>query len=1163
MPKLFSIPMGSPSTSLSSYLDAILGQVPKESPLYEVLLFQWSSSVFEKYQENQEPKYLEEALLRVDQAVEALIARDESDPALASWLDSYAHMLELQFERTKDLATLDSAISKSLRAVALPSEKSHHIIYLSNLGNLYEKKFDETKSEEALIDAISVAQRCVNMTTDKYENFPTMLYNLAAKLFKRFLNTGEVQFDELDKSIELQDKALRDINQLDAHLWRHLNNMRAMLATRYDHASRSEDLDGALRHAKRLVNEFSANVSMYPRFLAETSYLLRRRYDRDGKNPDLDSAIELLEHAITLLQDQNKPEGEYFDSLGVLLERKYDSNGESGVLQHAMEVAQMAIEMNEADDEERARSLNTLGNLLTKRFEATGEMEDLEEAIQISQRVIELSGNAPPANRSARLSALADKLDKRYERIGTMEDLEEAILKTNESIHLDPFETGRARGWTNLGNFEERKFLRYGEIQYLEKSCEYATKSLQLAKANNQNMSFLSACYNNLGNKLAMLSRATGAIATLDEAVDNADKAVAYTPKTHPDCLLYLNNLSNHLQTLYRVTVPKKQMRSDVSDGKEILERAIRSAQAATALTSDDDPRGAIHWFTLASSHRLCPEQSSGDIELEALMKAWNCRNGVPFHRIKSVPRLLWLLGEKNDWCQAVNIAKEAIKLLSIVNARFLSYDDQQFAVSHFSGLAADACSLLLQKGEQPYEALDLLEQGRGSILSILMDSRSDISKLRADDSKLARRFDMLRAEVSMLVPETTDPGTHRTLLQRRQRAAQDLQAVVETIRRLPGHSRFLLGFSEADLVKQASTGPIVVINVSEFRSDAIIVSQPGGVQAVQLTGMKVAEVKRWLRKDLTNFQREEFREKNKAYRSFLLWLWSECVRPVIESIKKTSASSNEKHRIWWIGTGLASSLPFHAAGDHSVESAENTISHAISSYTPTIKALGYTRESSSERFPADPKLLLVAMPTTPGEASLPGVSEEVKALNNVLAKSWSLRLEQHPDSNCVLKGLRDCEIAHFACHGFSSFQNPSKSHLILQRQDTPDPKPVQDHLTLQKIFDMGLKTSWIAYLSACSTAENKSQHLADEVLHIASGFQVSGFRHVIASMWPAADDVCVAVAKSFYQSIEKHWKTGISDDLVACALHSSVELVRDGLRRQPLAWAQFIHYGA
>jgi hypothetical protein len=77
--------------------------------------------------------------------------------------------------------------------------------------------------------------------------------------------------------------------------------------------------------------------------------------------------------------------------------------------------------------------------------------------------------------------------------------------------------------------------------------------------------------------------------------------------------------------------------------------------------------------------------------------------------------------------------------------------------------------------------------------------------------------------------------------------------------------------------------------------------------------------------------------------------------------------------RIWWICTGIASSLPFHAAGLHTPGSIENTLSWAISSYTPSIRALRHAREKANFRSEAQ-AVLLVTMPETPGYDNLPGV---------------------------------------------------------------------------------------------------------------------------------------------------------------------------------------------
>lgn len=266
--------------------------------------------------------------------------------------------------------------------------------------------------------------------------------------------------------------------------------------------------------------------------------------------------------------------------------------------------------------------------------------------------------------------------------------------------------------------------------------------------------------------------------------------------------------------------------------------------------------------------------------------------------------------------------------------------------------------------------------------------------------------------------------------------------------------------------------------------------------------------------------------------------------------------------RIWWIGVGIASFLPFHAAGDHSPGSTENTFSRAISSYTPTIKALGYARERTSRLSNQISKLLIVTMPTTPGKSPLPRVMEETAEVQRVAKGTMSVKSLPQPNAKEVLDELKHCDVVHFACHGVSDFTDPSNSCLVLQATDESHPTPKPDNLTVRQVSDVNLTQARIAYLSACSTVEIRAALLADEAIHLASGFQVAGFGHVIGCMWPSNDSACVDVAKGFYERLGADVQ---SNRQVAEALHNSVMEVRvsEKYRKQPLSWAQYIHLGA
>lgn len=83
-------------------------------------------------------------------------------------------------------------------------------------------------------------------------------------------------------------------------------------------------------------------------------------------------------------------------------------------------------------------------------------------------------------------------------------------------------------------------------------------------------------------------------------------------------------------------------------------------------------------------------------------------------------------------------------------------------------------------------------------------------------------------------------------------------------------------------------------------------------------------------------------------------------------------------------------------------------------------------------------------------------------------------------------------------------------------------------------------------------------------MLHIASGFQVARFRHVVGCLWPSSDSMCVEVAESFYSKLGRDGME-YKDRVVAAALHKAVVKVCESKEysRRPLQWAQYVHYGA
>jgi hypothetical protein len=94
----------------------------------------------------------------------------------------------------------------------------------------------------------------------------------------------------------------------------------------------------------------------------------------------------------------------------------------------------------------------------------------------------------------------------------------------------------------------------------------------------------------------------------------------------------------------------------------------------------------------------------------QLILCAWECNNSIPFRRIQAAARAVNVFISLEDLQSALQLAQDAIDLLPAVSNRSLQRADQQYAVSHFSGLAASACSLFLLRN-QPEQALEVLEE--------------------------------------------------------------------------------------------------------------------------------------------------------------------------------------------------------------------------------------------------------------------------------------------------------------------------------------------------------------------------------------------------------------------------------------------------------------------
>ncbi|KAJ4193185.1 hypothetical protein NW767_010474 [Fusarium falciforme] len=427
---------------------------------------------------------------------------------------------------------------------------------------------------------------------------------------------------------------------------------------------------------------------------------------------------------------------------------------------------------------------------------------------------------------------------------------------------------------------------------------------------------------------------------------------------------------------------------------------------------------------------------------------------------------------------------------------RSLDNEDKQHLLGLMAEVASDgvAAALFAEKG--CLAALNLLEQGRGVLVESIEAMRVDIMQLRDRHPDMAKEFVRLRDE---LEGDDSDSDDKDSLPRddQRYKTGKEFDELIEDIRALPEFSNFLGPPNEFEIQGAAVDGPLVIINVSKYRCDALLVEKHQ-TRVLPLPSLHRGEITNKAKKtDLGNHQ-------------ILEWLWDTVAKPALEALglNRTPAGGNWP-RIWWIPTGPLSRFPLHAAGRHRQGLGETVLDRVVSSYSSSIKAIIHGR--ARRRASTDPsQALLVAVENTRGQDRLRFATQEVAELRKICEKMKLTTVEPIRKKEKLKECLQKCKIFHFAGHCSTNYYDPLHSHLFL---DDGDANP----LRVADLLDINLHVSspFLAYLSACGTGQILDETFIDESIHLISTCQLAGFRHVIGTLWDVDDKFCVEMRVS------------------------------------------------
>lgn len=767
-------------------------------------------------------------------------------------------------------------------------------------------------------------------------------------------------------------------------------------------------------------------------------------------------------------------------------------------------------------EDERLSLQTDLGVALRARYMETRDPADLDEAIDLARSVAASARRAADRVRHGEdLNRLAINLQTRYRRTGRLADLREAVSAHREGIAALP-----------------RDDLRRA--------------------------SYLSS----LGLALQLLFEATGNAADLDEAITAGTAAAdAFVEADDADIPAEDRPLRSGL--LSNIAIAHRQ-RAELTADADDLDMALRLATAAVEAASQDPSERALALHTLgrvllvrsgrAAAGTVAPSwPRRNDRDLAAALDALRTAARLPGAprqmrlgaaiewALAAAPQAADAVSGESGWTDAADAYESAIDLLDLLAWHGLPREVRERQLGRLPGLGADAAASALASGDVA-RALSLLERGRSVLWRQLLHLRDDFDELRDADPGLHRQL----TELGMAL--VSDPGAQSGERgEERQRLAAQWDAAIAHARALPGLAGLLRQPSVDELILAAADAPVAVLNVSALRSDALLIAG-GKTTVIPLPDVTPEEVRRQVLAHSVALDaaargpRDDplvIESADEVLLSVLDWIAGHVTGPVLNELARTGMLQSAGNQVRWCPTGLLSVLPLHAAAHDRV----------VSSYVPTLSGLIAAQRGAAE---ADgQRMLIVAIRELPeqlGLARLDGAHEEAVLLAERFPGQHTRLEDRDATLRRALDALPTHALAHFSCHGLQSQKSPARSALQLY----------DDQLTVEDLAQLRLSGT-LAFLSACDTAAG-AVALPDEAIHLAAAVQVAGFKHVVAALWPIADDITVDLTTSFYERITSRGR--VDAGLTAVALHAAVSEVKTRFPRRPSIWGAYAHFG-
>lgn len=1114
---------------------------------------------------------------------------------------------------------LDGAIEAARHAVALPGVlPPERAAALATLCGLLVERHLRAGAPGDLDDAVEAGREAVETAGPAHASYAGACNNLALALRNRYERRGGRA--DLDQAVARARDGVRAATDVSER-GRCLSTLAGVLVARFERHGGLRDLDEAIGTCRAALAcaglplplaaephgvddrrpPAAQDASDAVPVLLNLAVALRLRHERTGAAPDLDESVAAARQSVLLASPHHADYPGCLDQLSTTLQQRFPLSGDREDLDEAVDAGCKALNRCPARHPARRKLLSNHARVLHMRFALDGDAGDLDGAITTVREGLRAAapGDAGYALCHVQLATLTLS---RHRLAGDPVDLDTAVAAASEAVAATaPGSPDEGILLNMLGIAHQVRFAQWAEPADIEAAVRAGRQAVRATPVSHWSYAL---CRQNLGNTLLTrwlwrltedgtggpgrrvgepLPRGAADLTDLDGAVAAHRAALDAAEGTEARAMCSLN-LGAALRWRYEQT-------GSAPDGAE-AEVLLREA---SRLIPVDGPVHGRALSALAELLRVRHERTADrDSAAEAVAvwrRAARLSGAAASDRIESAASwgvLALRLGRREE---AVEGLAAAVDLLPLLAWRGLPRTERERLLGRCAGLAQDAAAVALSAG-RPEEAVELLERGRSVLWSQLLEQKTELEALHEAAPVPAARLARVRAALDAYTglaplpptaPFTTGSGTdtpspvpvagplwlrQHDAAHRRMVPAREWDDLVDEVRGLPGFGDFLRRPRLSE-VRSGLPGPVVVLNVSTLRCDALIVTRDT-VRVVPLPRLTAREAHTRAVGLLTTLHEADRAGgaaavaarmvREQTLLDVLEWLWEVVAAPVLEALGLTAPVPPDGpwRRLWWCPTGPLALLPLHAAGrapepgSHRPPPGDSVLDRVISSYASTLRSLVPAAVRPGAGYADRAGKLTVTVAEAPGLPVLHGVRREAETVARLSPVRPHVRLDgPEATRDSVRTALARCAWAHVACHGSQNLMSPSRSGLRLH----------DGLLTVAEFAAAGTGgPGELVYLSACDTAMGGVE-VPDEAVTLAHAFQFTGFRQVVATLWSVEDGVAVRTAEDFYTRLAGAART--EPVPAAEALHHAVRAARARMPYAPGRWACFVHVGA